>query len=65
MNATGIEHRKLDFIQHFLKINEASSLDKFEALLIDERKRQLEFQMRNPMTQEQFERSIDNAEEDN
>jgi len=64
MNTAGIEHRKLDFIQHFLRINEASSLDKFEALLLDERKRYLENQHSTPLTLTQFNESINKAEDD-
>ena len=55
-----IQTRKLDFIQDFLKYANNSILDKFEALLKQEREKEFEQEIK-PMTFKQYEQSIDKA----
>lgn len=55
-----IQTRKLDFIQDFLKYANNSILDKFEALLKQEREKEFEQEIK-PMTLKQYEQSIDKA----
>jgi len=58
-----IQTRKLDFIQDFLKYANNSILDKFEALLKQEREKEFEQEIK-PMTLEQYEQRIDKALKD-
>ncbi len=55
-----LQTRKLDFIQDFLKYANNSILDKFEALLKQEREKEFEQEIK-PMTLKQYEQRIDKA----
>jgi len=64
MNAIGIQTRKLEFVQHFLKLNKESAISKFEDLLREERLKQIEQELCKPMSLKQLNSIIDKAEED-
>ena len=57
------EIRKLNFIQEFLRFRSDSLLDKFEAMLRQERAKMYESEIR-PMTLEEYEQKVDKALDD-
>ena len=64
MKRTAIQTRKIEFVQHFLRLTQESSINRFENLLKEERLQQIEKEINKPMTIKKFNASIDKAEED-
>ena len=58
-----IQTRKLNFIQEFLRLANDSLIEKFEKILRQERKKNIEKEI-SPMTLAEYEQRIDNALDD-
>lgn len=58
-----IQTKKLHFIQEFLRLKDENLIDKFNKLLIVERKKKLKKKLK-PFSKEEFNNIIDSAESD-
>ena len=58
-----LQTRKLNFIQDFLRLANDSIIEKFEKILLQERKKNIEKEI-SPMTLAEYEKRIDNALDD-
>jgi len=64
MTALALQSRKLNFIQEFLKVDDANIISTLENLLHKNREKQLKQYFAKPLTKKEFNNLIDNAEAD-
>jgi hypothetical protein len=58
-----VQLKKIHFVKEFLRLNNEQAIDKLESLLKSEKKR-IYSQSPNPMSLDDFNKMIDNAEND-
>ena len=61
---TSVEIKKLHLIEEFLKIQDADLINKIEILMNEERLKALELALNQPISEEELNRMIDQAEKD-